>query len=124
MKFNKLFIPIFLSFVLILGITQPVVAAVKTSEGISNKVFRLHILANSDSTEDQNIKLMLKNYILEKIYEKLSLIAENKYDKSDLIDEEYMDLVNLDKDDTVDIDLMDNISSFDKLDSKKSSKVH
>ena len=65
MKFNKLFIPIFLSFVLILGITQPVVAAVKTSEGISNKVFRLHILANSDSTEDQNIKLMLKNYILE-----------------------------------------------------------
>ena len=40
-------------------------AAVKTSEGISNKVFRLHILANSDSTEDQNIKLMLKNYILE-----------------------------------------------------------
>ena len=65
MKFNKLFIPIFLSIVLILGITQPVVAAVKTSEGISNKVFRLHILANSDSTEDQNIKLMLKNYILE-----------------------------------------------------------
>ena len=63
MKFNKLFIPIFLSFVLILGITQPVVAAVKTSEGISNKVFRLHILANSDSTEDQNIKLMLKNYM-------------------------------------------------------------
>ena len=62
MKFNKLFIPIFLSFVLILGITQPVVAAVKTSEGISNKVFRLHILANSDSTEDQNIKLMLKNH--------------------------------------------------------------
>lgn len=65
MKFNKLFIPIFLSFVLILGVAQPVVAAVKTSEGISNKVFRLHILANSDSTEDQNIKLMLKNYILE-----------------------------------------------------------
>lgn len=69
-------------------------------------------------------QLRYKNYILEKIYEKLSLIAENKYDKSDLIDEEYMDLVNLDKDDTVDIDLMDNISSFDKLDSKKSSKVN
>lgn len=69
MKFNKLFIPIFLSFVLILGITQPVVAAVKTSEGISNKVFRLHILANSDSTEDQNIKLMLKNYILENTHD-------------------------------------------------------
>ena len=61
MKFNKLFIPIFLSFVLILGITQPVVAAVKTSEGISNKVFRLHILANTQDiiggkTLDEAIK--------------------------------------------------------------------
>lgn len=48
-----------------MGIAQPVVAAVKTSEDISNKVFRLHILANSNSTEDQNTKLMLKNFILE-----------------------------------------------------------
>lgn len=65
MKFNKIFIPLFLSFTIILGIAQPVVAAVKTSEDISNKVFRLHILANSNSTEDQNTKLMLKNFILE-----------------------------------------------------------
>ena len=62
MKFNKIFIPLFLTFTIILGIAQPVVAAVKTSEDISNKVFRLHILANSNSTEDQ---LMLKNFILE-----------------------------------------------------------
>lgn len=65
MKFNKIFIPLFLTFTIILGIAQPVVAAVKTSEDISNKVFRLHILANSNSTEDQNTKLMLKNFILE-----------------------------------------------------------
>lgn len=65
MKFVKIFIPVFMSLVLFLGIAQPVVGAVKTSEHISNKVFRLHILANSDSTYDQNIKLMLKNYILE-----------------------------------------------------------
>lgn len=65
MKFVKIFVPVFLSLVLFLGIAQPVVGAVKTSEHISNKVFRLHILANSDSTKDQNIKLMLKNYILE-----------------------------------------------------------
>lgn len=64
MKFNKIFIPLFLTFTIILGIAQPVVAAVKTSEDISNKVFRLHILANSNSTEDQNTKLMLKNFIL------------------------------------------------------------
>lgn len=65
MKFNKIFIPLFLTFTIILGIAQPVVASVKTSEDISNKVFRLHILANSNSTEDQNTKLMLKNFILE-----------------------------------------------------------
>ncbi len=65
MKFVKIFVPVFMSLVLFLGIAQPVVGAVKTSEQISNKVFRLHILANSDSTDDQNIKLMLKNYILE-----------------------------------------------------------
>ena len=65
MKFNKIFIPLFLTFTIILGIAQPVVAAVKTSEDISNKVFRLHILANLNSTEDQNTKLMLKNFILE-----------------------------------------------------------
>ena len=65
MKFNKIFIPLFLTFTIIIGIAQPVVAAVKTSEDISNKVFRLHILANSNSTEDQNTKLMLKNFILE-----------------------------------------------------------
>ena len=65
MKFTKIFIPLFLTFTIILGIAQPVVAAVKTSEDISNKVFRLHILANSNSTEDQNTKLMLKNFILE-----------------------------------------------------------
>ena len=65
MKFVKIFVPVFMSLVLFLGIAQPVVGAVKTSEHISNKVFRLHILANSDSTYDQNIKLMLKNYILE-----------------------------------------------------------
>lgn len=65
MKFNKIFIPLFLTFTIIIGIAQPVVAAVKTSEDISNKVFRLHILANSNSTKDQNTKLMLKNFILE-----------------------------------------------------------
>lgn len=65
MKFVKIFVPVFMSLVLFLGIAQPVVGTVKTSEHISNKVFRLHILANSDSTYDQNIKLMLKNYILE-----------------------------------------------------------
>lgn len=38
---------------------------ISTAENISDKVLRLHILANSDSTYDQNIKLGLRNYFLE-----------------------------------------------------------
>ncbi len=33
-------------------------------EGISNKVFRLHIIANSDSAEDQNLKLKVRDRVL------------------------------------------------------------
>lgn len=39
-------------------------ALISTSESISGKVLRLHILANSDSTEDQSVKLKLKDYLL------------------------------------------------------------
>lgn len=34
------------------------------SENLSNSVFRLHILANSDSDEDQNLKLLVRDNIL------------------------------------------------------------
>ena len=51
-----------MSIVLIAGVFQPII---DISEGITQKVMRLHILANSDSTEDQNLKLGVKNYILE-----------------------------------------------------------
>ena len=34
------------------------------SKDLSNSVFRLHILANSDSEEDQNLKLMVRDNIL------------------------------------------------------------
>ncbi len=62
MKIKSIFIPLFLIFTLIFSIIQPVVA---TSESISNKVLRLHIIANSDSTEDQDLKLKIKDYFLE-----------------------------------------------------------
>lgn len=61
MNIRRLFIPIFLAFVLTFTLFEPFIA---TSEEISQKVLRLHILANSDTTYDQNIKLKLKNYIL------------------------------------------------------------
>ena len=34
------------------------------SEGLSSNIFRLHILANSDSEEDQNLKLKVRDEIL------------------------------------------------------------
>ena len=60
MRKLKIFIPIFLILLLISGIAKPII----TSESISQKVFRLHILANSDSQHDQNLKLLVKDEIL------------------------------------------------------------
>lgn len=61
MKFLKIFTPLFLAFTLITSIIQPII---ENSQNIADKVFRLHIVANSDSAEDQSIKLKLRDYIL------------------------------------------------------------
>ena len=57
----KIFVPLFLAFALIIAYVQPFV---KTSENISNDVFRLHILANSDSEEDQALKFKVRDEVL------------------------------------------------------------
>ena len=62
-KTIKIFVPIFLSFILIYSYVTPFI---KTSESISQDVFRLHILANSDSDEDQSLKLKVRDKILTK----------------------------------------------------------
>lgn len=58
-----LFVPIFLILCIIFSFIAPTIV---TSEDISEKVFRLHILANSDSESDQNLKLGVRDYILQK----------------------------------------------------------
>ena len=58
-----LFVPIFLVFCILFSFLSPMIV---TSENISQKVFRLHILANSDSAEDQNLKLGVRDYVLQK----------------------------------------------------------
>ncbi len=62
MKKFKIFVPVFLAlsiaYTSLSGLTS-------TAENISDKVLRLHILANSDSSEDQSIKLQLRDYFLE-----------------------------------------------------------
>ena len=61
MKRFKLFVPIFLISVILISLFTP---AVIKSEDISKKVFRLHIIANSDSAEDQSLKLKIRDNIL------------------------------------------------------------
>lgn len=60
-KTIKIFVPIFLIFMLTFSYITPFI---KTSENISQEVFRLHILANSDSEEDQSLKLKVRDKIL------------------------------------------------------------
>lgn len=92
MKITKIFLPVFMSLILIVGITQPLI---KTSENISDKIFRLHILANSDSTYDQNLKLGLKNYILENTSD--LFIGQNLEENIDIAMESLEELYRLSK---------------------------
>ena len=59
----KIFVPLFLVFVFMFSYIAPFI---ETSENISDQVFRLHILANSDSAEDQQLKLKVRDEILKK----------------------------------------------------------
>lgn len=62
MKKFRVFVPVFLILIVIYTSVSSLTA---TAENISDKVLRLHILANSDSSEDQSIKLNLRDYFLE-----------------------------------------------------------
>lgn len=62
-KTLKTFVPLFLVFVFMFSYIAPFI---ETSENISDQVFRLHILANSDSAEDQQLKLKVRDEILKK----------------------------------------------------------
>lgn len=55
------FVPIFLISLIVFGIMSPINTL---SNDISHKVLRLHILANSDSKADQEIKLKVKDNLL------------------------------------------------------------
>ncbi len=62
-KTIKIFVPIFLFLLLISAYVTPFI---QTSERISDDVFRLHILANSDNEEDQQLKLKVRDAVLKK----------------------------------------------------------
>jgi len=51
--------------VVVIGVLITGAAAQNTQTSLSEKVVRLHVLANSDTEEDQNLKLMVRDVILE-----------------------------------------------------------
>ena len=57
------FIVLFLLFIFIIVCANSYVSAV--SSNISSSVFRLHVIANSDSPEDQNLKYIVRDKVLD-----------------------------------------------------------
>ncbi len=62
MKKLYLFSALFLSFCLFAACFAPLV---ETGERVSEDVFRLHILANSDTKADQDLKLLVRDDMLQ-----------------------------------------------------------
>ncbi len=63
------------------------------SSDIQNSVFRLHVIANSDSDEDQNLKYIVRDKVLEYIHN----ISSNANSKEDVIDLAYQNMDNIQK---------------------------
>ena len=80
-----------LSMGLVLAVIFSLVPFKAQCEDISNELFRLHILANSDSEEDQELKLMVRN----KILEYTNTLYENSNSKSDTINITKKNLSNI-----------------------------
>lgn len=89
LKNPKVKMVIILSFLLFIYTTICALSyAQNVSTDIANNVFRLHVLANSDSEEDQNLKYKVRNNLLsymneickncETKQEAISLVEENK----------------------------------------------
>lgn len=73
------------SLLLILFFIYTIICAVSYVNAVSNNiqdsVFRLHVIANSDSSEDQNLKYIVRDKVLEYI----NSISSNENSKEDVI---------------------------------------
>lgn len=68
--------------------------AFETFQNISNKTFRLHIIANSDSLEDQNLKFLLRDKVIE-YFNSLEVSNYNKDEISSILNKHYSELYDL-----------------------------
>lgn len=78
-KFKKIALLFILLFIYIFICAFSYVNAVSTN--IQDSVFRLHVIANSDSDEDQNLKYLVRNKVLEYI----NTIAKHVSSKEEVI---------------------------------------
>ena len=78
-NFKRLLLLLVLLFIYIFICAFSYVNAVSTN--IQDSVFRLHVIANSDSEEDQNLKYIVRDKVLEYI----NRISVNQHSKEDVI---------------------------------------
>ena len=111
---KRICIVLILLFLFVLVSAISYVDAISTD--ISNNVFRLHVIANSDSVEDQNLKYLVRD----KLIEYMNSIAGNCSSKSEVIKlakEHKQDFYNIAKkviaEKGYDYDVNINIGNFD-----------
>lgn len=93
MKFLKRFLLLIILFIAYLFICANSYANT-VSNDLSNSVFRLHILANSDSEEDQNLKLLVRDNVL-KYMKEISKGVNSKEDVEVLMEDHLDDFYTI-----------------------------
>lgn len=71
-KYNTILFSLLLVLVSIFIYQSRILSNAKIQEGIANKIIRFHVIASSDSEEDQALKLIIKNHVLEYMAKPLS----------------------------------------------------
>lgn len=86
-RYALLILLLYLGFVVI-DFSIHTTSAKEITEGISEKIIRLHVLANSDEESDQALKLKVKDAVVEE-FGKVFASAGNKVDAEKLIEENF-----------------------------------
>ena len=91
-KLFKFFIILFLFFIYLFITAKSYANTVSTN--LTDNIFRLHIIANSDSTQDQDLKLKVRDSIIEYV-EKITSDCTNKDSVISVITEQKNDLYTI-----------------------------
>ena len=94
---KKRILILFLTLALLIGILA--VLPVHSESNIYDSVLRLHVIANSDSDEDQALKLLVRDAVLLKSQELLSGISSRE--QAELIIEQNLEVLRLTAEETV-----------------------